>query len=610
MPSLRPVVWLLVLIIGAVPGTVTAQSFQYFITRDGDRLMDGDQEFRFISFNVPNLFYVEDAMAFDNRMPFRFPDEFEMRDALATIRQMGGLVARTYTLAVFQESAPPGTPKFVEGPGEFNEEAFKTLDRAIALANEEGVRLIIPLVNNFQWWGGVADYAAFRDKPGNAFWTDPQLIEDFEETVRFVLARVNSITGVPYREDKAILAWETANESQCPHSWTRQIAAFMKSLDPNHLVVDGFLTPVLRQDSISDENVDIVQTHHYEGDPRLMVEHIRTSAAMAKHRKPYIVGEFGFVGTEATRTVLSTAIGEGLAGALIWSLRYHRRAGGFFWHSEPSGGDFFKSYHWPGFPSGETYDESGLMTLMRQKAFEIRGLAVPQQDRPMPPRLLPIQTVSAISWQGSTGAAGYDVERSESAGGPWHTVAFQLSDARFQYRPLFSDDSAKIGKSYFYRIRARNAAGTSDPGNVVGPVPVTVAVLVDELVNEGQIYFKDGNLSLRQNQARRYKEDASRLDGRMGAWILYRVPGPIASFKVFAFGEGGEAGLRFSLSSDGKQFEPIETAVTNYSAGEGEYGYLSPILYAGNVSGSSSVFLRIEFASAVALSRVEIRHRP
>ncbi len=610
MVRLRRSLGTLVLVTCAVTAPVWAATFQHFITREGDRLMDGDREFRFISFNIPNLHYVEDAMAFEQRMPFRLPDEYEIRDALATIRQMGGRVARTYTLAVFQKSAPPETPKYVEGPGQFNEEAFRTLDRVLAIADEEGVRLIIPLVNNFQWWGGVADYAAFRDKPREAFWTDPQLIADFEQTVRFVLTRVNTVTGVPYREDKAILAWETANESQCPHSWTHEIAAFMKSLDSNHLVVDGYLTPVLREESIADENIDIVQTHHYEGDPRQMVEHIRSSAAMASGRKPYMLGEFGFVGTEATRAVLDTVIDQRLSGALIWSLRYHRRDGGFFWHSEPSGGDFFKAYHWPGFPSGEAYDESGLMALMRRKALEISGLPAASLAAPKPPRLLPIDDVSKISWQGSPGASGYDVERSEQAHGPWDQIAFNLSDARFQYRPLFSDGSAEVGKSYFYRVRARNRAGLSEPGNVVGPVAVRAETLVDELANESKIYFRQGNLALLQNEARRYKEDASRLQGHKGAWVLYHVTGPVSSFRIYTFSTGRDEGVRLSLSADGREFTPVESSVTDYSTGRGEYGYLSPILYSAEAPDRSSRYLRIDFEGDVALSRVEISFRP
>jgi len=55
-------------------------------------------------------------------------------------------------------------PVFALGLGQFNEKAFRPLDKVLELANRIGIRLIIPLVNNFQWWSGVAEYAAFRGK--------------------------------------------------------------------------------------------------------------------------------------------------------------------------------------------------------------------------------------------------------------------------------------------------------------------------------------------------------------------------------------------------------------------------------------------------------------
>src|SRR5690606_22033474 len=124
----------------------------------------------------------------------------------------------------------------VRGPGDFNEQAFRTLDLAVELAGQKGVRLIIPLVDNWKWQGGRAEYAAFRGMGPDDFWTDEQVISDFEKTVRYVLTRVNTRTGVPYRDDPAILGWETGNELDSPPAWTRRIARLMKQLDPNHLV--------------------------------------------------------------------------------------------------------------------------------------------------------------------------------------------------------------------------------------------------------------------------------------------------------------------------------------------------------------------------------------
>ena len=194
--------------------------FKYFVTVKGDKLMDGDAELRFISCNVPNLHYIEDYLPFSGTNQWRLPDEFEIRDALVSIKQMGGKVARIYVFSVRKEG---DTVEIfhVEGPGKFNEEAFKTFDKVLQIANEVGIRLIVPFVDNWHWWGGPKEYAAFRGKPKDAFWTDEQLIADFKKTIEFVLNRTNTITGIPYKQDKAILAWETGNEISPPFSWTK-----------------------------------------------------------------------------------------------------------------------------------------------------------------------------------------------------------------------------------------------------------------------------------------------------------------------------------------------------------------------------------------------------
>ena len=368
-----------------------------FVRVRGDQLVEGGKPFRFISWDIPNLHLVEDYIPFEpggaNRPSgtgatsgpgsgWRLPDVFEITDALATVRQMGGRVARTYVLSVRRPQEAADVPRHVLGPGQFNEEAFRALDQVLRVANEQGVRLIIPFVDNWHWWGGRAEYAGFRGKSQDDFWTDPQLIADFKETIRFILTRTNTITGVRYADDKAILCWETGNELQCPAAWTREIAAYIKSLDHNHPVMDGFHTTELREESLAMPEVDIVTTHHYPGTSKSFAQLIRENAARAKGRKPYIVGEFGFVNMQQMADAIQATRETQTAGALAWSLRFRSRNGGFYWHSEPAGGNKYKSFHWPGSPIADEYDETGFMALMRREAFAIRGLPLPESPRP------------------------------------------------------------------------------------------------------------------------------------------------------------------------------------------------------------------------------------
>jgi len=605
----------------AAPGTQKL-AFENFVRREGDVLKDGAREFRFLSFNIPNLHYVEDDMRFDCRMPFRLPDAFEIDDALGAIEQMGGQVVRTYTLAVKKADDPPDLPRYILGPGQFHEEAFRALDQVIAAAHRHRVRLIIPFVDQWSWWGGTAELAAFRGKKPDAVWTDPQLIEDFKSIVTFVVNRVNTVTGVRYRDDKAILAWETGNELHSPPTWTRQIAAHIKSLDPQHLVLDGTQRETLLASSLEDANIDFVQTHHYEKDPRAMIGHILTSAKMAQGRKPYFVGEFGFLSTEALDAVMDVVMEQKLTGALLWSLRYRSRDGGFYWHHEPHGGDHFKAYHWPGFPIGEKYDERRLMHLVRERAFAIQGVPVPPLPKPQAPRLLSVSAGGQMTWQGAVGAGSYDVERTEAAGGPWTVVGTGVCDAQVQYRPLWADESLRPGATYFYRVVARNTSGASEPSNVVGPVRMTHRTIVDELWNDARIFLKEGNLQLIDNQARKFKEDCHRLAGQAKSAVVYRAPGGIQAVRVFLFTQSSQPAIRILLSKDGRTFDPVEATVAQTATYGGDaYGFwkaqVCSVPARAYLPGEKTTpdgvpanvdYVRIEFRTEAQLARVEIDH--
>ena len=442
-----------------LPSAAASESmFREFITAKEGRLWEGGQPFRFISFNIPNLTYTEDNMQFGQPNPFRFPSAFEIDDALTTIRQMGGRVARSYVLSVRKPGDPPGTPRHILAPGELNEEAMAVLDRVLAIANQRGVRLIIPFIDQASWWGGIEELAGFRGKSKNDFFTDTQVKDDYRRLVSLVLHRVNTITGVRYNDDKAVLAWELGNELKAPKEWVREMAPYVKQLAPRHLVAESYFTDP------DNPGVDIVQDHLYQGDPVKMIEQVRASVNRAAGRRVYLVGEFGFISTGGMRAVIDTIVQDpAMAGGLIWSLRFHNQDGGYYWHFEPHGGDFFRAYHWPGGPAGSAYDETRFMRLVRQKAYEIQNLQPPPLDAPSPPELTGVTDGGVVNWRGSAGAAGYDLRRAGRPGGPWQTVGYQLTDDAAQYHPLAVDETAKPGETYHYQLVARNEAGESKP---------------------------------------------------------------------------------------------------------------------------------------------------
>ena len=504
---------------------------------------------------------------------------------------------------------PADIPRYILGPDQFNEEAFVVLDQVLAAANRHHVRVIIPFIDQWVWWGGTGELAGFRGKKGDDYFTDPQLIEDYKNIVTKVVNRKNTITGVLYRDDKAILGWETGNELKAPESWTRIAAAHIRSVDKNHLVIDGAGYGKLPESCLTDPNIDFVQTHHYEPDPREVIKRITANSELARGRKPYHVGEFGFLSTEALRSIVDTVIEKKVTGALLWSMRCRTRDGGFYWHHEPLGGDFFKAYHWPGFASGERYDERGLMSLLHAKAYEIRGMTPPPLPAPATPKMLAVDKGGMMSWQGSVGAAGYDVERAPTMLGPWTAIATDVSDADYQYRPLYADDSAKLGASYYYRVVARNRTGASGPSNAVGPVKIEHRTLIDEFRNDSRIYLKQGKVQFRENDARKFKEDCHRLAGERDTGVVYRTVDGIGEARFFVYTLANERDVAIAFSKDGTNYEPAEPTVhvtTTY--GGSLYGFMKSALYAAKPSATGYRFVKVTFQTDAQIGRVEIEH--
>jgi hypothetical protein len=91
-----------------------------------------------------------------------------------------------------------------------------------------------------------------------------------------------------------------------------------------------------------------------------------------------------------------------------------------------------------------------------------------------------MQQGAGFTWRGSAGAECYTLERAASKRGPFVVLATGLHDAviadvaTFEPKPeasrpqiLFTDESAVAGNTYFYRIKAVNAAGVSAYSPVV-----------------------------------------------------------------------------------------------------------------------------------------------
>ncbi|MDQ6981733.1 MAG: hypothetical protein Q9M08_01825 [Mariprofundus sp.] len=443
-----------------------AMAFEHFISRDGSTLLDGKKPFRFISVNIPNYFILEDRAGTHGGKWHRVT-AFEQRDAARTVKHLGGQVFRSYTFAVEGGKNLSGKLAHIyagkHGRIRYNEELFRDMDRGLAIAATEGVRVIIPLVDNWAWFGGFAEWAALSG--AQDFWNDAKAKSDFKAFLSWLLHRKNTVTGVLYKDDPTIMAWELGNEiDKASPEWIHDMAAHLKDQDPNHLIIDGGHKHIPAI-SLQDKNIDIVTTHYTD-------QEFTAFAAQAKKAgKAYFYGEFNPSDKAGTSNIIQRTIDSSAAGCLAWSLRFRTEAGGFYYHSDFNGAS--DSLHYPGFSSTKPANEAAILQILKKGAFAIQGLSVPPEPAPETPTLLVIQSPTTISWQGSSGAISYDVQRRKGKDGVWQTIATDISDAvpvdhdgEIVSKPSLFSDHAAAGL-WNYRIIAKNDSGASSPSNSV-----------------------------------------------------------------------------------------------------------------------------------------------
>ncbi|CAN6915496.1 unnamed protein product [Brassica oleracea] len=176
-------------------------------------------------------------------------------EMLETGAKMGLTVCRTWA---FNDG---GYNALQISPGRFDERVFKALDHVIAEAKKHDVRLLLCLVNNLQAYGGKSQYVQWAWQEGvglsssnDSFFFDPSIRKYFKNYLTALLTRKNSVTGIEYRNDPTIFAWELINEPRCTsdvsgdtlQDWIDEMTGFIKSIDDKHLLtvgLEGFYGP-------------------------------------------------------------------------------------------------------------------------------------------------------------------------------------------------------------------------------------------------------------------------------------------------------------------------------------------------------------------------------
>lgn len=152
------------------------------------------------------------------------------------------------------------------------------------MATQLGLHLIIPLTDNYHYYhGGKHNFCDWLGVPESDFFTNASVIAAFKAYIAARVQHVNPYTGRAAWEEPAILAWETGNEfSGAPAEWTEDIGAFIKSMDANHLVMDGNYG--VEAASLPSPSVDLYSDHFYPVDTARLLAGAAMTAQANKAR--------------------------------------------------------------------------------------------------------------------------------------------------------------------------------------------------------------------------------------------------------------------------------------------------------------------------------------
>jgi len=232
--------------------------------------------------------------------------------------------------------------------GSYDENTFKHFDYVVYAAGQRGIKLILTLVDNWWYYGGVDQYVRWLGLSNHDdFFRNAQAKEAYKAYVRYFLERTNTITGVKYKDDPTILAWELMNEPRCGdlpalYQWVDEMARFIKSIDPVHKISSGsegsFVSDLV--ETHKSPAIDFVSFHlypdHWGWDVERSNNYIREQARIAHQQlgKPIFFGEFGFKDKSRRRDVFKQWYQimkeEHVDGAAFWLLSGRQMDGSLY----------------------------------------------------------------------------------------------------------------------------------------------------------------------------------------------------------------------------------------------------------------------------------------
>lgn len=226
-------------------------------------------------------------------------------------------------------------------PGKYNEDILDGLDFLLHEMSKRKMYAVLYFTNSWEWSGGYGQYLEWTGHgkapiPATDGWPAfGKYVEQYascdscktllKNHIKYIITRKNTYSDFIYSEDPAIMSWQIANEPRAfgdankglYQNWLKEIAAYIRSLDSNHLISTGSEGSAGSENDMelygtihADTNINYLTMHVWPKnwgwlDPQnipgtIDTSIIKTNTYMEKHieiarklNKPIVMEEFG-----------------------------------------------------------------------------------------------------------------------------------------------------------------------------------------------------------------------------------------------------------------------------------------------------------------------------
>lgn len=301
-------------------------------------------------------------------------DRPRLQRELDDLKSLGVDNLRILAASELSQSRRSVKPAIQSSPGIVDDSLLIGLDFLLAELAERDMHAVLYLSNYWEWSGGFTQYNIWAGGPvvdpdatghtwdeymdyAATFYSNQPAQEMFRAYIERIVTRINTVNGKPYAQDPTIMAWQLANEprpgtvsawgeSNMPNfvKWIDETAAFIDSLDGNHLIStgsEGVIGSLVSEDHFfaahGSPHIDYLTFHVWPHiwewfDPSRSAEtldsakwktrdYIGQHLALARQlEKPVVMDEFGFLRDDRAIKPGTTASARDLYYDFIYSM--------------------------------------------------------------------------------------------------------------------------------------------------------------------------------------------------------------------------------------------------------------------------------------------------